>query len=87
MNKALSKQIVDTHFHVFRAGDGLPHLVQDPLEAAVAEAGRAYVGDAFRWRRRTQTVDLSPLYAVTLARHAVASGPGEAVVQRQRLHL
>lgn len=64
-------------------GNGaVAHLAQTPLEDAVGSAGRLYHGDAFRWRRRDRasTVDLSPLYAVTLARYGAATAPGEAVV-------
>jgi hypothetical protein len=63
-------------------GDGrLAHLGQPDVDAAVANAARVYVGDSFKWRRRVAGVDLSPLYAVTLARYAVAASPGEAVVR------
>jgi hypothetical protein len=64
------------------AGRRLWHLEQPPLDDAVLAAGRLYVGDAFRWRRRTPhaPVDLSPLYAATLARWGVATAPGVPVV-------
>lgn len=64
------------------AARSLRHLEQPPLDDAVLAAARLYVGDAFRWRRRTPLapVDLSPLYAATLARWGVATAPGVPVV-------
>jgi len=47
------------------------HIDQDELTAAVAGADRRYYGDAWLWSRRTSSVDISPLVAVTLA-HWVA---------------
>lgn len=40
------------------------------LDAAVAGAARSMVGDSWRWARKTATVDLAPLVAATVARHA-----------------
>lgn len=68
--------------------DRVVHLSQAPLDDAVVSAGRVYTGDAFRWRRRPPAipgtapafVDLSPLYAVTLAHHGVLIAPGYPVV-------
>ena len=62
------------------AGGRLAHLEQAPLDAAVAGAAKLYRGDAFRWRRRTALVDLSPLYAATLAARGVTTAPGRPVV-------
>lgn len=50
----------------------LRHLGQEELDAAVAGAECRYYGDAWLWSRRTSSVDISPLVAVTLA-HWVAS--------------
>jgi hypothetical protein len=49
----------------------LRHVGQVELDAAVAGADRRYYGDAWLWSRRTSSVDISPLVAVTLA-HWVA---------------
>jgi hypothetical protein len=49
----------------------LRHIDQDELNAAVAGAERKFSGDAWLWSRRTSSVDISPLVAVTLA-HWVA---------------
>ena len=44
------------------------HGRQPVLDAAVAGATRRPLGDAWAWNRRTSSVDISPLVAVTLAR-------------------
>lgn len=49
----------------------LRHIGQGELDAAVAGADRRFYGDAWLWSRRTSSVDISPLVAVTLA-HWVA---------------
>lgn len=50
----------------------LRHIGQQPLDVAVAGADKApYSRDAWLWSRRTSSVDISPLVAVTLA-HWVA---------------
>jgi len=46
----------------------LHHDGQHALDAAVAGATRRPYGDSWAWNRRTATVDISPLVAVTLAR-------------------
>lgn len=48
------------------------HLDQPSLNAALAGAKQRPLGDAWGWHRRNSTVDISPLVAVTLARHAFA---------------
>jgi len=49
-------------------GEGtLRHLGQPDLTAALTGAVRRPVGDAFAWSRRSSTVDISSLVAVTLA--------------------
>ena len=58
----------------------LLHLVDVELDAAVAGAAKLYVGDSFRWRRRTALADLCPLYAVTFAARAVDTAPGVPVL-------
>lgn len=55
------------------------HTGGDELEAAVQGASIRSLGDAWAWSRRSASVDISPLVAVTLARwgrHAL-SGPVE----------
>lgn len=46
----------------------LHHDGQHALDSAVAGATRRPYGDSWAWNRRTATVDISPLVAVTLAR-------------------
>lgn len=46
------------------------HIGQGELDAAVAGAIKHYHGDRWRWDRVGSAVDVSPLYAVTLARAA-----------------
>lgn len=43
------------------------HLGQRPLDVALDGAVRLTSGDAWRWSRRSSSVDISPLVAVTLA--------------------
>lgn len=45
----------------------LRHLRQPPLEAALVGAEKRTVGDAWLWNRKSSSVDISPLVAVTLA--------------------
>lgn len=45
----------------------LRHTGQGPLTAAVAGAQTRLLGDAWAWDRKTPSVDISPLTAVTLA--------------------
>lgn len=54
------------------AGRTIRHLGQAELDAAVAGATRRPVGDGFAWDRRTATVDLTPLVAVTNALYGFA---------------
>jgi hypothetical protein len=51
------------------------HLDQPELAVALAGAMKRPLGDAWAWSRRDSTVDLSPLYAVTLAEWAVRTAP------------
>jgi hypothetical protein len=46
----------------------LRHLGQPDLTVAVAGAERRFYGDAWLWSRRSSTIDISPLVAVTLAK-------------------
>ena len=48
----------------------LRHIDQVPLNAAVAGSKKRNLGDAWAWHRRDNTVDVSPLVAVTLALQA-----------------
>jgi hypothetical protein len=43
------------------------------LDAAVAGADTAPLGDGRKWNRRLPTTDISPLVAITLARHGLAT--------------
>jgi phage terminase large subunit-like protein len=52
------------------------HRGQGPLDAAVAGAAVRTVGEGWAWARRSSSVDISPLVAVTLA-HAGAGSPSE----------
>lgn len=71
--------VVSTEEHSQACGDlydavvesRLRHVGQDELDAAVAGADRRFYGDAWLWSRRSSSVDISPLVAVTLA-HWVA---------------
>lgn len=51
------------------------HAGQPILDAAVEGATRRPYGDAWAWNRRTATVDISPLVAVTLARWGALTMP------------
>ena len=56
--------------------DGLlRHRGQGPLDVAVAHAAVRAEGDAWRWARRSSSVDISPLVAVTLAHAALMAAP------------
>jgi hypothetical protein len=57
----------------------LYHRGDTELDAAVAGAARRALANAWAWERRTPSVDISPLVAVTLARWGHAAGPAEAV--------
>jgi hypothetical protein len=61
--------------------DGALHVRRHPsLDSAAASASKRSAGDAWVWARRNSSGDVSPLFAVTLARHAatshVAPAPG-----------
>lgn len=45
------------------------HLGQQPLTGAAAAAGTRPLADAWAWSRKDSAADISPLEAVTLARH------------------
>ena len=51
----------------------LRHIGQGPLDLAVNGAAIRATGDGWVWARRSSSVDISPLVAITLA-HAVAIG-------------
>lgn len=53
--------------------DGFRYLDHPGLNAAVAGAKWRPLGDARAWHRKDSATDISPLYAVTLARHGVAA--------------
>lgn len=48
------------------------HSDQPHLNAALAGAMRRPLGDSWAWTRKDSAVDISPLVAVTLARHALS---------------
>ena len=58
----------------------LRHLGQDSLDVAVSGVTRRRVGDAWCFSRRDISLDISPLYAVTFAAHALKAAPPPAVV-------
>ena len=51
----------------------LRHLTQPELTAALVGAVRRPLGDAYAWSRRSSSVDISPLVAVTVAAWAARS--------------
>lgn len=51
------------------------------LDAAVAGADTAPLGDGRKWNRRMPTTDISPLVAITLARHGLATYEEEPAMQ------
>lgn len=53
------------------------HRGQGVLDVAVAGAGRRYMNDTWVWTRRRSSVDVSPLWAVTLAAGAPVPAPAE----------
>jgi hypothetical protein len=54
----------------------LIHLGQPELDSAAGNADRAISGDGgWYWSRRKSSVDISPLYAVSLARWAAVNAP------------
>lgn len=56
---------------------GMRHIDQRSLNAALACARQRPVGDAWAWGRRSSDGDISPLVAVTLARHGLATAEPE----------
>lgn len=64
---------------VFQPSDTEPlrfqHTGQPHLDEAVRGATRRKYGDAWAWNRRSSTVDISPLVAVTIARWAALQAP------------
>lgn len=67
--------------------DGTPrHIGQAELDRAVANADRRDVGDGgWLWSRKRSSVDISPLYAVTLARWAAQTVDGPSVYEERGL--
>lgn len=56
-------------------GDGKLRVVNhDLFDVALAAALRAPVGDAWKWSRKSEAADISPLVALTLATDAAARG-------------
>jgi hypothetical protein len=53
----------------------LRHRGQQPLDVAVAGAAVRTIGEGWAWARRSSSVSISPLVAVTLAANAVRSKP------------
>jgi hypothetical protein len=59
-------------------GAALRHLDQPQLNAALSGARKRTLADSWAWHRRDSSVDISPLVAVTLAWHGVATRGGPA---------
>jgi hypothetical protein len=59
----------------------LRHLGSNELASAVRGAVKRPLGDAWAWSRRTSSVDISPLVAVTLAHWAHVTSPEEIPFQ------
>ena len=57
-----------------RAGE-LRHRGDRRLEAAIRGAATRPLGDAWSWARRSSSVDISPLFSITLALWAAAGAP------------
>jgi phage terminase large subunit-like protein len=57
--------------------DRLSHTGQPVLSVALAAVKKKPAGDAWRWQRKSET-DISPLVAVTLARHGFVAHQGMA---------
>lgn len=55
--------------------DGLRHIDQAELTSAVDGARRRPMSDAWIWHIKDSAVDISPLYAATLAAHGVGKKP------------
>lgn len=53
--------------------DRVRHLGQVPLDAAIASAKTRKLADAYAWDRKESGADISPLVAMTLARHGHAT--------------
>ena len=58
----------------------LRHLGDNALEMAVRGAAKRPLGDAWAWSRKTSSVDISPLVAVTLALFGVSDEAAEPLV-------
>ena len=54
------------------------HAGQNVLDVAVANATRRDYGDSWAWNRRSSSVDICPLVAVTLARWGALTMPVDA---------
>jgi phage terminase large subunit-like protein len=61
--------------------DNIRHLDQAMLNAAIAGAKKRPLGDSWAWHRKDSAVDISPLVAVTLARHGIATHQPEEAVE------
>lgn len=61
--------------------DGTVHVRRHPsLDLAAASASKRSAGDSWVWARRNDSGDVSPLFAVTLARHVALSAPPKRLV-------
>ena len=58
----------------------LRHIGQGPLDLAVNGAAIRATGDGWVWARRSSSVDISPLVAVTLAHAAVAHDSADTAI-------
>ena len=69
-----TRQVVSAcgKFYDLATQQGMRHIGQTPLTAALAGSKRRTLGDAWAWQRRDQSVDVSPLVAATLALDSVS---------------
>jgi hypothetical protein len=60
------------------------HLDDPLLRAAITEASKRPLGDAWAWNRKNAS-NITPLVAVTLARYGVTNTPEDKPIQRSRI--
>jgi hypothetical protein len=63
----------------------LRHLDTDELNAAIKGAAKRPLGDAWAWSRKTSSVDISPLVAVTVALWEASQGDSVSVYEERDL--
>lgn len=80
-SKRVNVRVVNTREHAQACGallddvleHRLRHIGQEPLDAAVKGAAKREVADSWLWSRKSSSVDISPLVAVTLARYGATT--------------